>query len=78
MGQCGHFLPVLIAMGQFPPPHLFQRAAGTPLVSLSREDLWISELSKPLLKLISSHPNGVSFRQFLEEKIKPSSEINFK
>lgn len=42
-----------------------------------REDVWILELSKPLLKLISSCPNDMSIRRFLGQKIKPSSEINF-
>lgn len=33
-----------------------------------REDLWILELSKPLLKLISSCPNGMSLRHFWDRK----------
>lgn len=42
-----------------------------------REDVWILELSKPLVKLISSCPNDTSVRRFLGQKIKPSNEINF-
>lgn len=33
VGQCGHFVPALIAMGQMPPPRSIQRAGGNPLVS---------------------------------------------